>query len=95
MPTTVRRFSGRPGAPRDEDDVRRVGVDVRRHPARRERLHDRVLHDAAQLQRRRLEILRRPEVNREPQASRGGESIILAESWQKLLEQRLEPHGCT
>ena len=82
----------RAGAPDHEYDVRRIGVDLCRHPARRKRLDDRVLHHAAQLQRRRLEILRRSEIHREPQARRRRQSIVRCQRRQELPEQRFEPH---
>jgi len=40
---------GYAGPSRHEDDVGRIGVDLRGHAARGERLHDRVLHYPTQL----------------------------------------------
>ena len=92
IPTTVRRLSGVAGAADDEHDVGRVGVDLRPHAARGQRLDDRVLHHSAQLQRRGFEIVGRPEVNRDAQRSGRGQAAVVPQRRQELLEQRLEPH---
>ena len=85
----------RSGATDDEHDVGRVGVDLRPHAAKGERLDQRVLHHSAQLQRRGFEIVGRPEVNGDPQRSGRGQTAVLAQRRQELLEERLEPHRRT
>jgi len=48
--------SRRPGTAHDEHDVRRVAVDVGGDTPRRQRKDERVLDDAAKLERRRFEV---------------------------------------
>ena len=91
-----RRCGGCSGVPARRTTKTTSGVSASTsavHPARRKRLDDRVLDHAAQLQRRRLEVLRRSEIHREAQLRRGRAAGRRRERRQQLLEQRLEPHG--
>ena len=82
----------RSGAARDEHDVRRVGVDVGRDASRRQRLDDRVLDDAAKLERRRLEVGRGTDLDREAQVRAVREPVVRRERGQQVVEERLEAH---
>jgi hypothetical protein len=63
-------------AAHDEHDVRRVGVDFGRQSSRSQGLDDRVLDDAAELERRRLEVGRWTDLDREPQGGIARKPVV-------------------
>ena len=85
----------RPGAADDEHDVGRVAVDVGCNAARRQRLDERVLDDASQLERRRLEVGGGSDLDREAEVRAVGEPVVRRERGHQVGEEWLETHGRT
>ena len=83
---------GRAGAAHDEHDVGRIGVDVGGHASGRQRLDERVLDDAAELERRRLEVGRGTDLDRKAEVAASGEPVVRRERRQEVVEERLEAH---
>jgi len=77
----------------DEHDLRGFGIELGRDTSRRERLNERVLDDAAELERRSLKILGRADLYREAKTLGLGKPVVRRQRRHKVGKERLEAHG--